>query len=102
MNWNSPTKYISGKFTCKLDINKCSSNQKWDNKWGEWKNLKNTMDVKKKKLNPSTCTCENCKCLEGIIGDSAITCDKITEVAKTVLTKTIPTKTIRFIKKKKR
>ena len=60
------------------------------------------MDVKKKNLNPSTCTCENCKCLEGIIGDSAITCDKITEVAKTVLTKTIPTKTIRFIKKKKR
>ena len=47
MNWISPTKYISGKFTCKLD-NKCSSNQKWDNKWGEWKNLKNTMDVKKK------------------------------------------------------
>ena len=100
MNWISPTKYISGKFTCKLD-NKCSSNQKWDNKWGEWKNLKNTMDVKKK-LNPGTCNCENCKCLEGIIGDSVITCDKIIEVTKAVLTKTIPTKTIRIIMKKKR
>ena len=46
------------------------------------------MDVKKK-LNPGTCNCENCKCLEGIIGDSVITCDKIIEVTKTVLTKTI-------------
>ena len=43
----------------------------------------------KKKLNPSTCTCENCKWLEDIIGDSVITCDKIIEVTKTVLTKTI-------------
>ena len=51
--------------------------------------------------NPRTCTCENGKDLESIIGDSVITCDEIIEVtknknvpAKTAPTKNVPTKTI--------
>ena len=57
--------------------------------------------VWKKGWNPRTCTCENGKDLESIIGDSVITCDEITEVtknksasAKTAPTKNVPTKTI--------
>ena len=42
--------------------------------------------------NSSICTCENCKYLEGIIGDSLIMCDKIIEVTKTIPTKTTLTK----------
>ena len=41
--------------------------------------------------NSSTYTCENCKHLESVIGDSVITCDKIIKAAKTFPTKTIPT-----------
>ena len=41
--------------------------------------------------NSSTYTCENCKHLESVIGDSVITCDKIIEATKTFPAKTIPT-----------
>ena len=44
--------------------------------------------------NPSTCTCENGKYSGSIISDSVITCDEITEVAKTVLRKFTPTKAL--------
>ena len=49
--------------------------------------------------NPSTWTCENVKYLGSIINDSVITCNKIIEVSKSVLTittliKTTPTKTV--------
>ena len=40
--------------------------------------------------NPSTYTCKNGKYLENIIADSAITCDEIIEVTKTVPAKTVP------------
>ena len=48
--------------------------------------------------NPSTCNCKNGKYLASIIDDSVITCNKITEVTKTIptkntLTKIIPVKT---------
>ena len=52
--------------------------------------------------NPSTCTCENSKYLERIIGDLVITCDEILEVAKTIPTKTNSTKTILINFNKKR
>ena len=49
--------------------------------------------------NPSTWTCENVKYLGSIINDSVITCNKIIEASKSVLTittliKTTPTKTV--------
>ena len=49
--------------------------------------------------NPSTCTSENRKYLESVIGDSVITCDEIIEMtrnipAKAASTKTVKTKTI--------
>ena len=48
--------------------------------------------------NPSTCNCKNGKYLGSIIDDSVITCNKITELTKTIptkstLTKIIPVKT---------
>ena len=42
--------------------------------------------------NPNTCTCENGKYLESIIGASVNTCDEIIIVAKTVSIKTITKK----------
>ena len=44
--------------------------------------------------NPNTCTCENVKYLESIIGDSVITCNEIMKVMKTISTKTTSSKTI--------
>ena len=48
--------------------------------------------------NPSTCNCKNGKYLASIIDDSVITCNKITELTKTIpakstLTKISPVKT---------
>ena len=52
--------------------------------------------VWKKGWNPRTCTCENGKDLESIIGDSVITCDEIKKKKKNknAPTKNVPTKTI--------
>ena len=44
--------------------------------------------------NLSTCTCENGKYLESIIGDSEITCDEIIEATKTIPTKKNSTETV--------
>ena len=68
----------------------------------ESKNVRKNRVCKKDYIwNPRTCSCENGKDLESIIGDSVITCDEITEVtknksasAKTAPTKNVPTKTI--------
>ena len=43
---------------------------------------------------PNTWNCENGKYLERITDNSVITCDEIIELARTVPTKNIPTKTI--------
>ena len=49
--------------------------------------LKNIIYVKKDYIwNPSTCSCENGKCLASIMDDSVITCDEIIEETKTVPT----------------
>ena len=44
--------------------------------------------------NVSTRPCENGKYLENNIRDSAVVCDNIREVTKSISTKTVPTKTI--------
>ena len=43
--------------------------------------------------NPAKCACENCKFFGSII-DNSVTCDKILERTKSILTKTTPTKII--------
>ena len=50
--------------------------------------------IKDYTYNLSTCTCENGKHLENIIGDSLVICDEIIVITKTVPTKTISTETI--------
>ena len=63
----------------------------------ESKNVRKHRVCKKDYIwNPRTCSCENGKDLESIIGDSVITCDEIREVSKNknAPTKNVPTKTI--------
>ena len=60
-----------------------------------WKQKsKNHVSEKDYIWNPSTCTCENGKYLESIIGDSVIKSNEIIEVAKTVPIRTIASKNI--------
>ena len=44
--------------------------------------------------NPTTCSCENDRCAGSIVDDSVTMCNEITETAKGVLTKAVPTKSI--------
>ena len=85
-------KYISFKCKCKFIGRKCIQIKS---------GMKNCVDVSaniRKNIfvcekiyiwNLSTCTCENGKYLESIIGDSEITCDEIIEATKTIRTKKI-------------
>ena len=90
------TKHISSKCKCKFDRTKCNSNQKWkyDRFLFETKNPMKHMCEKDYVWNFSTRPCENGTYLENNIGDSAVVCDEIIEVTKSISTKTVPTKTI--------
>ena len=44
--------------------------------------------------NPGTCSCENCKYVRNIIGNSAVICDEIIDMTKPVPTKIISTKNV--------
>ena len=82
-------KHTSCKCNCKFDGIKCNSNQKWNNNKcrRECKNPRKHHVCEKDYIwNPRTCTCENGKFLEIIIGDLVFTCDEILEMAKTIPT----------------
>ena len=82
-------KHTSCKCNCKFDGIKCNSNQKWNNNKcrRECKNpRKHHVCEKDYNWNPRTCTCENGKFLEIIIGDLVFTCDEILEMTKTIPT----------------
>ena len=59
-------------------------------------NIRENIVQKKKNYicNPKICTCKNCKYLGSITSDSVITGKKSKEVAKSVKTKTVLTKSI--------
>ena len=83
------TTHVLCKCKCKFDSRKCSYNKNWNNDKCrcECKNKKKHRPCKKDYiLKPATCICENVKYVRSIIDDSAITCDKIREETKTVLT----------------
>ena len=82
-------KHTSCECKCKFDGIKCNSNQKWNNNKcrRECKNPRKHHVCEKDYIwNPRTCTCENGKFLEIIIGDLVFTCDEILEMAKTIPT----------------
>ena len=43
---------------------------------------------------PGTCSCENGKYAESIIGDSVVICSEIRDIIKGASTRTVPTKTV--------
>ena len=90
------TKRISCKCKCKFDHTKCNSNQKskYDKFLFESKTPMKHMCEKDYVWNVSIRPCENGKYLENNIGDSAVVCDEIREVTKSISTKTVPTKSI--------
>ena len=71
------TKHISCACKCKLDGKKCNSNQWWNNNKCrcEWK--KYHICEKEYVWNPSTCICENGKCLASTMDDSVNTCEEV-------------------------
>ena len=90
-------KYISYKYVyayviciCKFNSGKCNSDQKWNNDKLNQKEYH--VCEKDYTWKPAACACENGKHLECINDDSGIMYDEITEMTKTVQTKTVPTK----------
>ena len=82
-------KHTSCECKRKFDGIKCNSNQKWNNNKcrRECKNPRKHHVYEKDYIwNPRTCTCENGKFLEIIIGDLVFTCDEILEMTKTIPT----------------
>ena len=84
------TKHISCGYKCRFNGRKLNSD-------GWWNNNKSWCECKKRHVcekncvwNPSTCSCENGKCLASIMDNSVITCDDIIESYDNE-TKTIPT-----------
>ena len=78
---------------CKWKFNSktCNSNQKWNIRTYQCE-CKNYHKCKKiYSWNPSTCTCENSKCLKSIVGDSKIVCDEIIYVMDVVSTNVVNT-----------
>ena len=78
---------------------KCSSNQKWSNDKSQCEcenpKKKNIMSARKVIFGSLVlCTCENGKYVGSITVDSAITCNEVIEVTKTVPTKTFSWKTV--------
>ena len=88
--WKKLIKHISCKCECKFDGKKCNSNQIWNsNKWQcECKT------TRKNVWNPATCSCENDTYAGSIIDESVIMYDEIIETTKSILTKTVPAKSI--------
>ena len=74
------TKHVSCDCKCRLNSTACNSNQKWNNKMGQWE-CKNYYKCKNyHSWNPATCNCKNGKYLECIIDESVIMCSEIVNV----------------------
>ena len=88
-------KHASCEWKCKFDGRKCNSNQKWNNDKCrcDCKSSKEHHLCKKDYIwNPVTCSCENGKYLAIKKHNSVITCDEIRDTTKSILTKTVTTK----------
>ena len=62
--------HISCNFKCKFNSTKSNSNQKWNNKTCQCDFKNYCMCKKHYSWNPSTCICENPKCLKSTVDES--------------------------------
>ena len=91
-NKNTWIKNLTKHMSCKFHERKYNSIQKWNNdkRWCECKNPGKHYAYKKDYIwNTSTCTCKNGKYLQSFIGDTVITSDEITDVARSEPTKNV-------------
>ena len=79
-------KHISCECKCRIDGEKCNSNQWQNNNKCRCECTKIHECEKDYVWNPATCNCENGKYLANIIGDSTIICDEVMEEIKTIPT----------------
>ena len=71
------TKHISSDCKCKFNSTTCNSNKKWNNETCRRERKNYRMCKKDYSWNPTTCICENSKCLKNITDTSVINVMKL-------------------------
>ena len=70
------TEHISCDCKCKFNSTTCNPKRKWNNKTYQCE-CKNYHKCKENySFNPSTCICDNSKCLKGVADTSVTKCDE--------------------------